>query len=148
MSTCIVLHIGIFISGWVTELTAEIGIERLNDSIPLMLQDYGRLNDFLNDWEAQNVAPSALPSDSSPRTPSLVAFVGQTGAGKSSLVKLMIDFATNDRRTNYSTPVVGSRTAHLPTSEDVHLYLDPSTDRKSTRLNSSHRLLSRMPSSA
>lgn len=94
-----------------------------------MLQDYGRLNDFLNDWEAKK-DPSASPSG--PSTPSLVSFVGQTGAGKSSLVKLLIDFASNDKQTSYSTPVIGSRTAHLPTSEDVHLYLDPrtaSTDR-------------------
>lgn len=107
---------------WVRRLTKEIGIERLSDSSPLLLQDYGRLNDFLDDWEAKKD-----PHTSSPRTPSLVSFVGQTGAGKSSLVKLLIDFASNDKDPNYSTPVIGSRTDHLPTSEDVHLYLDPRT---------------------
>ena len=103
------------------ENTAWFGIERPNDSSPLLIQDYGRLNDFLHEWEAKKD-----PSTSGPRTPSLVSFVGQTGAGKSSLIKLLIDFASNDKQT-YSTPVIGSRTDHLPTSEDVHLYLDPRT---------------------
>jgi hypothetical protein len=105
----------------VTQLTETVGIERRDDSSPLLLQDYGRLNDFLHDWEAN---PSSLKPG--PRTPSLISFVGQTGAGKSSLVKLLIDFASNGKQT-YSTPVIGSRTDHFPTSEDVHLYLDPST---------------------
>lgn len=104
------------------ENTAWFGIERPNDSSPLLIQDYGRLNDFLNEWEAKKD-----PSASGQRTPSLVSFVGQTGAGKSSLIKLLIDLASNDDKQTYSTPVIGSRTDHLPTSEDVHLYLDPRT---------------------
>ncbi|KAK4446666.1 acyl transferase/acyl hydrolase/lysophospholipase [Podospora aff. communis PSN243] len=105
------------------ENTAWFGIERQNDSNPLLLQDYGRLNDFLDNWDAERD-----PSTFSPRIPSLVSFVGQTGAGKSSLVKLLVDLASNDKQTIYSTPVIGSRTDHLPTSEDVHLYLDPRTE--------------------
>jgi len=105
----------------VIQLTEAAGIVRVNDSSPLMFQDYGRLNDFLNEWEAKKYS-----STSGPRIPSLVSFVGQTGAGKSSLVKLLIDFASNDKQI-YSTPAIGSRTHHLPTSEDVHLYLDPRT---------------------
>lgn len=100
-----------------------IGIERLHDSGPLFLQEYSRMLDLLSEWRA-NPNPSACDR----MTPSLVSFVGQTGAGKSSLVKLLIDIKTKGKR-RHSTPIIGPRGNHLPTSEDVHLYLDPSTEK-------------------
>jgi len=60
------------------------------------------------------------------RTPSLVSFVGQTGAGKSTLVKSIIEISS-ERQEQFATPSVGASGADVPTSEDVHLYLDPRT---------------------
>lgn len=65
------------------------------------------------------------------RTPALVSFVGQTGAGKSALIKLIIELNQQPggakASERFPSPVVGIPGHHIPTSEDVHLYLDPST---------------------
>ncbi|KAI0003957.1 hypothetical protein F4779DRAFT_621638 [Xylariaceae sp. FL0662B] len=107
--------------------TAWFGVDRPDDLSPPMFQDYGRFTELMAATDPVRNNPSLWEEvDRDRRTPSLVSFVGQTGAGKSTLVKLLIDFAINGREI-YSTPVVGPRGAHLPTSEDVHLYLDPKT---------------------
>ncbi|KAF7504590.1 hypothetical protein GJ744_002085 [Endocarpon pusillum] len=65
------------------------------------------------------------------RFPHLVSFIGQTGAGKSTLVKMLIA-SCEDRATTmgFPSPVVGSpKNDQLPTSADVHLYADPATFR-------------------
>lgn len=48
----------------------------------------------------------------------------RTGAGKSTIIKLVIDLSTRDTE-HFPTPVVGSVGLDVPTSGDVHLYLDP-----------------------
>lgn len=61
------------------------------------------------------------------RYPALVSFVGQTGAGKSSLIRLLIQACAPDN-VQPQVPVVGSTLhADLPTSGDVHLYADMKT---------------------
>jgi hypothetical protein len=106
-----------------------------------MFQDYGRFGDLMSATDpvkrghrnSHGRRGGQRVRDT--RTPSLVSFVGQTGAGKSTLIKLLIDLASEDKISArigsevvaFPTPVIGATGGHLPTSEDVHLYLDPST---------------------
>jgi patatin-like phospholipase/acyl hydrolase/energy-coupling factor transporter ATP-binding protein EcfA2 len=84
----------------------------------MVFQDYGRYATLM----AENSA-----RERKVRYPALVSFVGQTGAGKSTLIRLLIElYSSTDTR--LQVPVVGS-TKHqdTPTSGDVHLYCDPKT---------------------
>ncbi|GAW26646.1 putative lysophospholipase-like protein [Rosellinia necatrix] len=110
--------------------TAWFGVERPDDSSAPLFQDYGRFAELMATTDPVLKDPAFVERwteiGRDKRTPSLVSFVGQTGAGKSTLIKLLIDFAAVGNGT-YSSPVVGPRGAHIPTSEDVHLYVDPKT---------------------
>jgi hypothetical protein len=103
------------------EDTTYFGMVRNSQSSPAF-QDYGRY--------------SAIMADSNSgefkfRYPQLVSFIGQTGAGKSRLIKMLID---QQERTNLPrdwslpSPVAGTSANNaVHTSGDVHLYSDPST---------------------
>ncbi|KAH6886261.1 hypothetical protein B0T10DRAFT_576010 [Thelonectria olida] len=72
--------------------------------------------------------------DYSERFPHLVSFVGQTGAGKSTIIKMLINreqartVQARAKNTNdYPAPVPGLVGDNIPTTGDVHLYADPGT---------------------
>ncbi|KAF2259856.1 hypothetical protein CC78DRAFT_524125 [Lojkania enalia] len=110
------------------EVTAWFGLEReVQDGRSFMFREHGRFADL---------ATSSRRSWSKPRgnrddvncVPSLVSFVGQTGAGKSTLIKLLVHFnQLSVQVQDFPSPVPGVAGRDLPTSEDVHLYADPLT---------------------
>lgn len=122
------------------EHTAWFGIDRGRSNEPLLLKDSGRYSDLMastkdeiseRDSWASDFQQTPTPTRDN-RTPSLVSFVGQSGAGKSTLINLLITFKGGTSRDALSAPVVGITGKDVPTSEDVHLYSDPSTQHSST----------------
>jgi hypothetical protein len=107
--------------------TTWFGVVREGHERP-MFQDYGRYADLVagvKELRLGSVSTLSASSDHSEALyPSLVSFVGETGAGKSSLIKLIIDLKS-DEDEPFETPVVGAAGRDVATSEDVHLYLDP-----------------------
>ena len=123
------------------ENTTWFGVIREDGELPSFL-DYGRYANLMNDTLSSHNGLDWTPGGRDHRFPSLVSFVGQTGwfsmfrcgivclhsegAGKSTIIKLMIDLSTEDNE-KYPSPVVGSVGLDVPTSGDVHLYSDPQT---------------------
>ncbi|KAL3429839.1 hypothetical protein BDV09DRAFT_202723 [Aspergillus tetrazonus] len=87
-----------------------------DDDDDMVFHDHGRFADLMAEMSARKRQV---------RYPGLVSFVGQTGAGKSTVVKLLIELQSISHPET-RVPVVGSATnQELPTSGDVHLYSDP-----------------------
>jgi energy-coupling factor transporter ATP-binding protein EcfA2 len=103
------------------EDTTWFGLGRNSQNAPVF-QDYGRYSTVMADSDT---------GDFRDRYPQLVSFIGQTGAGKSTLIKMLID--QQERKHSLQgwglpSPVAGTSTnGSVPTSGDVHLYSDPAT---------------------
>ncbi|KAL8726779.1 MAG: hypothetical protein Q9181_005928 [Wetmoreana brouardii] len=102
------------------------GILREDGGFP-SFQDYGRYANLMAESSRTPMSQSCQWNGTrDSRYPSLVSFVGQTGAGKSTVIKLVIDLLSTQEEEN-ATPVIGSTGENVPTSGDVHLYPDPRT---------------------
>ncbi|KAI0137141.1 hypothetical protein BJ170DRAFT_573205 [Xylariales sp. AK1849] len=101
------------------EDTSWFGLGRDAQGHPIF-HDYGRF---------ASIMAESLTEDVSERHPQLVSFIGETGAGKSTLIKLLIDRqdSTSPDGSRYHAPVTSSNYDRIPTTGDVHLYADPST---------------------
>jgi energy-coupling factor transporter ATP-binding protein EcfA2 len=103
------------------EDTTWFGMARNHLNQPIF-QDYGRYPAMMADYNS---------GEYKLRFPQLVSFIGQTGAGKSTLIKMLIDQQERHHDTYerlFPSPVVGSlANENVPTSGDVHLYSDPAT---------------------
>jgi energy-coupling factor transporter ATP-binding protein EcfA2 len=103
------------------------GCQRPADGGNPTFMDHGRFAQLLS-TTAENWQFSFQHTHSgrNNRTPSFVSFVGQTGHGKSTLIKLLVDLHASHSQI-FSMPVVGAPGATESTSENVHLYSDPVT---------------------
>ncbi|OTA77343.1 hypothetical protein M434DRAFT_402358 [Hypoxylon sp. CO27-5] len=99
--------------------TTWFGFGRDSSGHPIF-QDYGRLAAIMSESHVVGTTD---------RYPQLVSFIGEAGAGKSTLIKLLMDRQDlhSPETSNYHTPVTSSSNDYIPTTADVHLYTDPST---------------------
>lgn len=88
-------------------------------------EDYGRYASLM-----ASITPAQHRGN---RYPQLVSFIGVTNAGKSTIIKMLINHQNAapgkpNPAASFPSPIVGS-VIHdaLPTSGDVHLYADPAT---------------------
>ncbi|KAH7084592.1 hypothetical protein FB567DRAFT_445911, partial [Paraphoma chrysanthemicola] len=86
---------------------------------------------FLQDFDTFKQLIANCPDPDQIKYPQLVSFIGETSAGKSTLIKMLIEYDQAKYEANKSTfraPVPGSPLHDsTPTSADVHLYIDPAT---------------------
>jgi predicted alpha/beta-fold hydrolase len=81
-----------------------------------------QFNEFLN---VRLVTADRIPRTQYPR---LVAFFGDTGMGKSTIIKNLVRHITSSNA--FDVPIVGRRAeAENSTSAGVHIYTDPETFR-------------------
>ncbi|KAH8684241.1 hypothetical protein BGZ60DRAFT_397086 [Tricladium varicosporioides] len=113
------------------EDAAWFGINRASlEENRLYLRDYGRYAYLISSsqrFTSKIKAISAFDSSTSAQIPSIVSFVGHTGAGKSTLIRLLVQLNATAGNGEARYPVVGVPGKDVPTSEDVHLYADPAT---------------------
>ncbi|EPS35758.1 hypothetical protein H072_10759 [Dactylellina haptotyla CBS 200.50] len=86
-----------------------------DDADDLIFQDLGRYGNIVAGLDKKSY-------------PALVSFVGPTGSGKSTLIKMLMELDYSGVQP-YETPVVKSAACFntIPTSGDVHLFCDPHT---------------------
>lgn len=106
--------------------TTWFGFGRDSSGHPVF-QDYGRFAAIMSE---------SRTGETTDRHPQLVSFIGETGAGKSTLIKLLIDRQdlSSSKGPKYCSPVTSSNNDYIPTTGDVHLYSEPSTSSTSTPL--------------
>ena len=128
--------------------TTWVGISWEDVEFPVF-REFGRYAAIMADNRA-SVAGCDTKLQQDQRNPSLVAIVGETGktmsttvctglclashtnfnihsrigAGKSTVIKLIIDLLTFEE-SSHATPVIGPTGSDIPTSGDIHLYIDP-----------------------
>ncbi|MCJ1264961.1 hypothetical protein MMC22_004836 [Lobaria immixta] len=107
--------------------TTWFGIIKHDGGLPIF-QDYGRYATLMTNTSRSERSRDfmGVVDGGDTQYPNLVSFVGQTGTGKSTIIKLVIDLSAR-KDENHATPVVGPVGKNISTSGDVHLYSDPQT---------------------